>query len=226
MPWGDKWNITIFLSETLMVHSTRKFIHLTLIILLWRCTLLGPSFSHLITHNSHCCSISLSNLRFCNDQYFSSPIFPNTGSRMMVLCACMTLIDGDLQTQLNGCVHVVSILCPTRLKLISEIWCTMDLKTRHLMTLQPLPNPLVALYSTLVVGRPTIRHLDYKLLPMSRRLNREFAPMSRRLNRECPCEARGYCLRTNFHSSATTFAVMILWMILGQWPKWPHRLLW
>ena len=133
-----------------------------------------------------------------------------------VLCACMTLIDGDLQTQLNGCVHVVSILCPiTRLKLISEIWCTMDLRTRHLTTLQPLPN-LGALRSTLAVGRPTIRHLDSKLLPMSRRLNRESAPMFRRLNRECPCEARGFCLRTNFHSSATTFAVMIQLMRFGQ----------
>ena len=81
---------------------------------------------------------------------------------MTVLCACMTLIDGDQQTQLNGCVHVVSILCPTRLKLILEIWCTTDPGARHLTSLQPLPNPLGDLYSTLAVEHPTIRHLDYE----------------------------------------------------------------
>ena len=55
-----------------------------------------------------------------------------------------------------------------------------------------LLRPLDGLYSTRAVEHPTIHHLDFELLPMSRRLNREYEPMSRRLNRECPCEARGY----------------------------------
>ena len=49
-------------------------------------------------------------------------------------------------------------------------------------------------------------------------------PMSRRLNRECPCKARGYI------TSRPTFNLLVsLWPDIwsnGQWPKWPHRLLW
>ena len=62
------------------------------------------------------------------------------------------------------------------------------------------------------------------LLPMSRRLNREYEPMSRRLNRECPCEAKGYIT-----SGSTSNLPQVLWQDIlrnGQWPKWPHRLLW
>ena len=49
-------------------------------------------------------------------------------------------------------------------------------------------------------------------------------PMSRRLNRECLCKARGYM------ASRPTFNLLEwLWPDIwsnGQWPKWPHRLLW
>ena len=100
--------------------------------------------------------------------------------------------DGTMQTQLNGCVHVVSTLCPTRLKLILEIWCTMDPGARHLTTLQPLSNPWALCIQHWRSSIQRSATWTMNLLPMSRRLNREFAPMSRRLNRECPCEARGH----------------------------------
>ena len=133
---AGKWSITTSRSATLMAHFSCRFIHLTLSILLSKCS-------------SHCCNTSLS--PFWNDQYCSSPMFLNTGSKMTVLCACMTLIDGNVPFKSlcccssfkycfvesgisqfgynlfkGGCVHVVSILYPTLLKLILEIWCTMD----------------------------------------------------------------------------------------------------
>ena len=141
---------------------TCRFIHLTLSFLLSKCTLLGPSFSRLITRSSHCCNISLSNPHFWSDLCFSSQIFQNIGSKMMAPCACMTLIDGDQQTQLNGCVSAVSIPYPTLLRPILEIWCTMDPAAKLLMTLQSLTNPLGVLSSMPAVGHPMIRPPDYE----------------------------------------------------------------
>ena len=57
--------------------------------------------------------------------------------------------------------------------------CTMDPVGRCVINL--LLRPLDGLYSTRAVEHPTIHHLDYELLPMSRRLNREYEPMFRRL---------------------------------------------
>ena len=155
-----------------------------------RCTPPGPSCSHLITHNSPCCSVSLSNLRSCSSQYSSSLTFRNIGWKMMEPCVLMNPIVGNQRKQLHGCVREASIRSPTPSKQILATLCTMDPLGMCVMNL--LLRPLAGLYSTRAVEHPTIHHLDFELLPMSRRLNREYEPMSRRLNRECPCEARGY----------------------------------
>ena len=54
--------------------------------LLLRCTPAGLSCSHLITHNSPCCNISLFNLHSWSSHYISYLTFQNIGWRMMEPC--------------------------------------------------------------------------------------------------------------------------------------------
>ena len=89
--------------------------------LLSRCTQVGPSCSHPITHNSPCYNISLFKLHSWSSQCSSLLTFQSTGLKMMVPCVSMTPTVGKQRRQSHGCVSMVSIPCPTPSKPTSAI---------------------------------------------------------------------------------------------------------
>ena len=93
MLWLGKWNISIFQHAILMELSMHRCILSTHPTLLSRCTQVGPSCSHPITHNSPCCNISLFKLHSWSSQCSSLLTLRSTGLKM-IPCVSMTPTGG------------------------------------------------------------------------------------------------------------------------------------
>ena len=150
---------------------------------------MGSSFSHSTTRNSPCCNISFFKLHFWRSEYSSLMTPQSTGWKMMEQCVFIHLTDGNLTTQLPGCVNEGSIQYPPPSKRKLETLFTMDPNGMMIELLLPPPGRFVYFTGSRASNDPPPGL--WNLMPMPVGQIGNSVPMSRRLNRKSPCKARG-----------------------------------